>query len=114
MNFPADQVDELKTLYPAVQRGEEGGYTYFLIPQIPMPANCSPASVDVLLCPTPRDGYPSRLFFAQQVLCPKALNWNVRGMRILERLWCTFSWRIPEAPNLRLAQLLRTHLEALR
>ena len=114
MNFPADQVDELRTLYPGVQWGEEGGHTYFLIPQLPMPINCLPASMDVLFCPTPRDGYPSRLFFSEQVHVSKALNWNAHGVRILERIWCTFSWRISEAPSLRLTQLLRTHMEALR
>lgn len=112
MDFPADQVAELKRLWPGAQRAEEGGITFILLPGLAMPEGCSPASTDVLFCPTPRDGYPSRLYFADVIQSPKVLNWAGQS-HILGRTWQAFSWRVDE-PGLRLAQLVMTHLQALR
>lgn len=109
----ADQVDELVRLFPGAQYAEEGGTGYILIPSLLLPGSCRPNRVDVLLCPTGRDGYPSRLFFAQKVECGKPLNWNSRGIRILECNWFAYSWRV-RASNLRLVQILLEHLAALR
>jgi hypothetical protein len=109
-----EQVEELKSAYPSVLAATEGGVTYFLIPQMPMPDGTIPESVDVLLCPTAdRHGYPSRLFFSQQVKGKKPLNWNTNGVRILERNWCAYSWKI-NGSGLRLFQLLALHLKALQ
>lgn len=112
MDFPLDQVGELKQLFPGVQRCDEGGYAYFLLPGLSLPGGCTPGHADILLCPMPRDGYPSRLFFAQVVQSPVSRNWN-NTSRILERNWHAFSWIIDQ-PGLRLAQLVAAHLEALR
>ncbi len=113
MNFPEDEITELKSLYPDVQVCEEGGVTFFLLPNVPLPDNCEPQNTDALLCPTPRDGYTSRLFFANQIECPKSLNWNAKQVRILERNWYAVSWKI-EQPNLRLAQKIAIHLNAFK
>lgn len=114
MTFPADQIEELKTAFPSVQSAEEGGTVYFLIPQLSLPSGASPSEVDVLLCPTAdRHGYQSRLFFAQQVQSPKPLNWNTNGVRILERNWFAYSWKINQQ-GLRLMQILALHLRALQ
>lgn len=110
--FTKEQIDELKRLFPDVLQGEEAGVTYFLLPQIHLPDGCTPARTDALLCPSPRDGYSSRLFFAEQIQTSKALNWNASGVRILERNWNAFSWKL-DAPNLRLVQMLSLHLKAL-
>lgn len=112
MAFASDQVEELKRLFPNVQRSEEGGCIYFLLPQLRLPERCTPASTDALFCPTARDGYPSRLFFAEQVQCSTKLNWNANGVRIVERNWHAFSWKVN--PNLRLAQMVAAHLKAFR
>jgi hypothetical protein len=112
MSFPGDQVEELKRLLPNVQRCSEGGRTYIYLPGLSLPEGCSPARTDALLCPTERDGYPSRLFFADRIQCPASRNWNALGVRILERNWNAFSWRVNT--NLRLAQLLAAHLKGLR
>lgn len=112
MSYPADEIAELKELCPEVRLCDEGGITYFLLPQLHLPTGCTPAQIDALLCPTPRDGYTSRLFFAQQVASPRGRNWNF-NQRILEHNWHAISWQIP-AGCLRLAQMVMIHLGAFR
>ena len=112
MTFPDDEVQELVRLHPGVQRGVEAGVTYFLIPNLDLPAGRSPASTDALLCPSERDGYPSRLFLATPVPGGRNSNFTASNVRILERNWFAVSWRI--RPGLRLAQMVRAHLDAFR
>ncbi len=112
MGFPEDQVRELKELCQEVRQAAEGGLPYFLLPNFAIPEGCHPSSLDLLLCAAPRDGYNSRLFFAQQVSSRKSLNWNAQGMRILERNWWAYSWKTRD--GLRLAQMFAAHLDALR
>jgi len=111
--FPTDQIDELKELYPGLALIEEAGNSYLLLPSLVLPTGCKPESVDALLCPAGRDGYPSRLFFADRIQCPKQLNWNASGVRIAERNWHAYSWKIP-GTSLRLVQMVFTHLTALQ
>lgn len=111
MVLPDDQVGELKRLSRIVQQFVEAGCTYLLL-HLSLPNGCTPASTDALLCLTPRDGYPSRLFFAERIQSAASLNWNATGVRIGERNWHAYSWKVNE--NLRLAQLVAAHLRALR
>jgi hypothetical protein len=111
MDFPKDQIDELKSLFGNITGSEEAGITYLLIPKLKLPGSCVPNEVDALLCPSGRDGYPSRLYFAQQIQSSKSLNWN-GNIRILERNWFAFSWKID--PNLRLAQMIAAFLRVLK
>lgn len=112
--FPADQIEELQKYFGKVQQAQEGGTIFIFLPHVSMPPGCTPSHVDVLLCPTPRDGYTSRLFFAQKVQKPSMPqpNWNGNA-RILERNWQAFSWKMPTEP-MRLAQMVATHLRGLR
>lgn len=110
MSFPQDQIDELKRIAPNLCLAEEGGLPYILIQQYELPSGCQPAVVDLLLCPKPRDGYESRLFFPQIITGIPARNWNGR-LRALERNWCAMSWKVPG--GLRLAETLLIHLKAL-
>jgi hypothetical protein len=110
--FPQDEALELVSLYPNTSRSEEGGLTYFLIPDVALPPGCAPSSCDALLCPLQRDGYISRLFFSEQIQSPQPRNWNANGIRILERNWHAFSWQT--RAGLRLAQMVQTHLSGLR
>jgi hypothetical protein len=112
MSFPDDQVGELKRLCPEARQCDEGGRTYLLLPGLALPEGCSPATTTALLCPTERDGYPSRLFLAERVQSRTPLNWNASGVRILERNWHAFSWKVN--PDLRLTQMIAAHLRALR
>lgn len=113
MNFPDDQIAELKLLFPSVSLAEENGHTYFFFEKMRLPSGCDPAITDGLLCATPRDGYPSRLFFHDKITSRSALNWNSLGVRILERNWNAYSWKI-NRDGLRLAQMMTEHLGALR
>lgn len=113
MNFPQEQIEELKKTFGEVSYCEEGGYGYFLIPSLHLPDGCEPPQVDALLCPMQRDGYPSRLFFSQEINPPVKRNWNASNVRILERNWWAFSWK--DVPSeLRLIQIVLAHLRGLR
>jgi hypothetical protein len=110
--YPQDQIDELKGQYSGLSFIEEAGVEYFLLPNMLTPKGCIPDKVDALLCPSARDGYTSRLFFAKQVAGPRPLNWNANGVRIGERNWHAYSWKIG-ASSQRLAQMVSSHLSAL-
>src|SRR4051812_6668783 len=111
MAFPKDQIEELKKLFLKVQLCEEGGATFFLIPALTLPDHCKPTVADALLCPTPRDGYKSRLFFSEKIQVSKPPNWNAT-IRIVERNWFAYSWETTD--GLRLAQMIPEHLRGLR
>ena len=112
MNTADEQLDELTRLFPDVEEAVEDGVRYFLILGFRLPPGRIPEQVDALLCPSPRDGYPSRLFLAQPVMGGRGSNWNSANVRILERNWFALSWRVN--PTLRLAQMVAAHLEAFR
>jgi hypothetical protein len=111
--FEIDQIEEVKCLVPGLSLVEEAGTSYLFLPGLVLPTGCKPEKVDALLCPTARDNYPSRLFFAEHIQCQKTLNWNAIGVRIAERNWHAFSWKIG-GTNLRLAQMIMCHLSALQ
>jgi hypothetical protein len=114
MKFAEDEVAELKMLFPGVSKYEEGGITYFLIPSLMLPPRCDPKSTDALFCPMNRgDGYESRLFFSSKVRSPVERNWNGQDVRIIERNWFAYSWKIGES-KLRLVQMISAHLRALQ
>jgi len=109
--FPEDQVTELRRLCPDLKRAAETDRPFFLLPALALPNGCSPSSVDALLCPVPRDGYPFRLFFAERIATPKQRNWNSQGVRILERNWHAFSWKIEG--DFRLLQMVAALLSVM-
>lgn len=115
MEFPQDQIDELLALSPGAKQMEEGGTPFFLLSSYKLPAGTNPETMDLLLCPIPRDGYDSRLFFATKPTVngrDPGLNWNANGVHILSRNWFAHSWRTK--PGLTLAQMVAMHLRALR
>jgi hypothetical protein len=113
VSFTDEQAEELKKLFPGTMQYQEAGVYYFLIPQLILPKGCKPERADALLCPQSRDGYPSRLFFAEKIESGRSRNWNCSSARIIERNWHAFSWKVNK-PELRLAQLVLAHLGALR
>ncbi|MDE2039851.1 MAG: hypothetical protein KGO96_08495 [Elusimicrobia bacterium] len=112
MPIAEDQIAELKEIFPGVSQSEEGGCLYYLLPNVELPEGCTPAKVDCLFCPNGRDGYSSRLYFAQPVQSRAARTFNSQ-VRILDRNWVAFSWNI-KATGLRLAQTVAYHLSALK
>ena len=107
-----EHLEELRSLCPSAKPCAEGGTDYLLLPGLRLPEGCSPGAVDCLLSLGSRDGYENRLFFAQPVTSPRRRNWNSKNVRILERNWFAFSWRVPS--GLRPIETLIAHLEALR
>jgi hypothetical protein len=112
MEFPQNQIADLVKVFPGTRRYEEAGYAYFFVPDLVLPEGCHPERVDALLCPSERDGYPSRLFFSQQIRGPVTRNWNTT-CRILERTWHAFSWKIDQ-PGLCLVEMVLAHRGALQ
>jgi hypothetical protein len=111
MNFDATQIEELKQIAPSLSHAQEGGYNFILIEKFKLPEGCQPAAADLLLCPTPRDGYLSRLFFSSKIMGCPSRNWN-GNIRVLGKNWFAISWKVPA--GLRLAEILLVHLKALR
>jgi hypothetical protein len=111
MNFPQDQIDELKQMFPGVSYAAEGGFDYFLLPSVKLPGSCQPGQTDILLCPNVRDGYNSRLYFPDRIQCGKSPNWNGSTF-IFDKQWHAFSWRLSQ--GLRLLQMVVSHLKGLQ
>lgn len=111
MYFQEEEINELKTIAPNLSVAQEGGYTYIKIDGLLLPDGCVPSVVDALLCPMPRDGYNSRLFFSEQIAGGPTYNWN-GNIRVLERNWCAISWQTQT--GLRLSEILSVQLKALR
>lgn len=107
-----EHVDELRSLCPDAKAVVEAGLDYVLLPALKLPEGCNPGAVDCLLSLGARDGYNNRLLFAQVVGSRQARNWNGQNIRILERNWFAYSWRVPA--GLRPIEILIAHLQALR
>jgi hypothetical protein len=105
------QVAELGVLCPGLLSAPEGQKTLYVLPQLKLLDGCKPAIVDALLYPYQHGSYPFRLFFADEIVTPAKLNWNVKGERILERIWFAFSWI--QQGELRLAQMVTTLLRVM-
>ena len=107
-----EHIQELRSLCPDLRTTSEASIDYVLLPGLKMPDGCNPVVVDCFLCLGPRDGYPNRLYFAQIVNSRGPRNWNGQNIRIAERNWFAYSWRVPE--GLRPIEALIAHLQALR
>src|ERR1043166_6557785 len=107
VDFPDDEVAELACLFPNVMRAQEAGSTFFLLPSLTVITVNGEVIADGLLCPTDRDGYPSRLFLSKPISGGRGNNLNASNVRILERNWFAVSWRI--RAGLRLAQMVAAH-----
>jgi len=103
---------ELEQLCIEPKEFAEFDRTYILLPQLRLPEGCTPAVVDALLCLSARDGYPTRLFYAQQITSGKPPNWNAQNVPILQRNWFAYSWNYVESG--RPIEVLAQHLKALQ
>lgn len=106
-----DELAELVGWFPRAKVFLEGGKEYVLIPQARLPEFGTERALDLLLCPTERDGYPSRLFLEAQVAAGPQRPWL--PYHILDRQWWAYSWRVDAGPQ-RLLQLVQLHARALR
>ncbi len=109
MEYPKDQVEELKNYCTAVRLLEEADFSFLFLENLRLPDVCKPSVCHGLLCPVDREGYPSRLYLSEKVSCPFERNWNVSEARIGEMNWFAFSWKLERIPET-LAQMLVEHL----
>lgn len=109
MEYPKEQIAELKRYCRGVSALPEGDETFLQLEELRLPAGCDPPICNALLCPVTRDGYPSRLYLSARVSSPFDRNWNVTDARIGEKNWFAFSWKA-ELPGATLAQILVAHL----
>lgn len=111
MSVSADDAKEMKAIFAGLLAASEGGTDFILIPKLPLPVDCDPAAVDALLCLSPRDGYPSRLFLSAKIKHNgPGQNWNADQL-ILGRRWFAVSWKVDGAAARPMA-ILAGHLEA--
>jgi hypothetical protein len=106
------ELRELDPLCGSAKEYVEFGLTYILLPELRLPNGCSLVAVDALLCLSQRDGYPTRLFFAQPIASKNGLNWNAQNVAILQRTWFAYSWNYVASG--RPIEVLAQHLKALR
>ena len=114
MALPADQLEELKILFPKLAVAEEGGMTFVEIKNLILPQGCSPKQVTALLCPMSRDGYCSRLFLSEKISHKgRGQNWNpAGGTVILGQSWFAVSWKTSAGQTL--TRMVLDHLDAFR
>lgn len=113
MAFPVDQIEALKKLYPELAAASEGGTDFIRIEKLVLPEPCQPKVVAGLLCPTARDGYPSRLFISEKVNHSGKANWNpANGSMILGQQWWALSWKTRAGQTL--VQMVLDHLGGFR
>jgi hypothetical protein len=105
-----DQILEVKRFYPRAEIIPEGGINFVFIPELELPSGCIPRNVDALLCPVMRDGYNTRLFYAQMIEGIPTKNWN-GILRLCDRNWVSYSWKSTE--GMELIQMIMYHLSTL-
>jgi hypothetical protein len=111
VSFRPDEIAEMKAAFAGLLAASEGGTDFILIRSLKLPAGCDPSVADALLCPSVRDGYPSRLYLSTRISHKGlAQNWNADQI-ILGRLWFAVSWRVDQSAS-RLLAILAAHLEA--
>lgn len=111
MNFNQVHIEELKQVSPGLSQTEDGGRTYFLLKNYPLPEGCIPQTMDLLLCPNPGNGYNSLLYFESKPTGGAARNWN-GTIHLFSKNWFSFSWQ--SSPGHSLLQMLHLHIDALK
>ncbi len=114
MALAQEQIDELKSCYSNLAAVDDGEKNLILISPLPLPPGCDPQEVDGLLCPFPRDNYPSRLFLSKKITHKgPGQNWNADGVLIAGRKWWAVSWHTHNE-NQRFLGMVTAHLQAFQ
>jgi hypothetical protein len=114
MALDQEQIKELKRFYEGLKVVQDGEVEFIFISPLRLPPGCSPASVDGLLCPAPRNGYTTRLFLSAKVAhMGPGQNWNGDGVIIADRKWWAVSWKTNQE-KLTLLGMVIAHLQAFK
>lgn len=103
-------IEELAAVCPGAKAYVEQGLEYIHLPKLDLPEGYPQSVVEGLLCLSPREGYPTRLFLSERI-DGKGANWNV--YHILDKTWHSWSWNYVDG-NGRPLEALAQHLKALR
>lgn len=108
-----NELNELKVFCADARVMSETGIDYIFIPALQVLTSKGAHTMCALLCPSQHpSGYMTRLFFDASLYgAGQSQNWTEH--RILERNWHTWSWQ-NVSENQTLAQILLSHLDALR
>lgn len=111
MKTADQQIDDLRVVFPDVQRVEVGGLACALIPALPIDTVGGPVTRRAILFPYPENGYSTRLFLDQAVDIGKPVNWQERSVRGAQ--WWARSWNFVSA-DMPWLQILLGHMRAFR
>jgi hypothetical protein len=106
---PAVQFQKLRNLHGSAVLLSEGGKPVVVLPGFTFQSDGHSVTMDLLLRPHAHSGYPTRLFFAEQIE-GKGQNWNQH--RVVGRNWWAPSWNyVPESMDW--PAMLCAHLRAV-
>lgn len=112
MTDHAAQLIRLRGLCPGAELwtepGKAGGPLVYL-PGLKVESSGSIRTIDGLLCPYPRDGYDTRMFYSEQM--PVARNWAPHV--VMGRGWAAHSWS-GISFNQPWLDILASHLETVK
>ncbi len=109
MNGDAAELARLRALSPNAELWTEAGGPLVYMPDLTVQSGGAKHKVDALLCPRPRDGYLTRLFFSVPLGGGRA--WTPYA--IMAGNWFAFSWQGISADQPWL-DILASHLEAAK
>ena len=105
------QLTSLRGLCPKAELVTEGGRTAAFLPAVQFEAGAARVTRDLLLWPSDRDGYSTRLFLSGQVSGSQARTWT--SYSLCGGTWWAVSWQGVPA-NLPWIEMLGSHLRAFK
>lgn len=105
------ELEKLRTLCPQAEILTEGGQPAVFLPGVQFQAGSARVTRDLLLWPSPRDNYLTRLFLSQQVGGSVARAWT--AFTVCGRSWWAVSWQGVPA-DLPWIEILANHLRAFQ
>jgi hypothetical protein len=108
---PQVQLQALKNLFPQAELVTEQGRTAVLLPQVKFQAGGARVTRDLVLWPSERDSYSTRLFLSEQVAGATSRVW--KSFSLCGGTWWAVSWRGVPA-TLPWIEILANHLKAFQ
>ncbi len=103
------QFQKIQSICSGARLLYEGGQPVVYIPKATFKAVGKDVTMDLLLHPGEHSGYPTRLFFQEQI-AGRGANWN--HFDLLDKQWWSPSWN-GVSPNLPWASILCEHLRGI-